>query len=144
MNIQKGFTLLELMIVVVIVAILAAVAIPNYQSHTIKTRRVAAAACLLEISQLLERSYTVTMTYTGFVLPPMPCSNDLAGYYNFGVATTARTYTLSAAPQGNQNAKDPYSCGTLAIDQTGQKSTRGEDADDGSPTPGGDVNTCWR
>jgi type IV pilus assembly protein PilE len=135
MNTQKGFTLLELVIVVVIVAILAAVAIPNYQTYTIKTRRAAAAGCLLEISQLMERHHTVNMSYTGFALPnpPMRCIGDLAGHYNFAVTNlAARAYTLNAAPQGAQSTKDPASCGTLAIDQAGQKGA------------GGDVSKCWK
>ncbi len=146
MNTQKGFTLLELMIVVVVVAILAAIALPNYQSHMIKTRRVAAAACLLEISQWMERSYTVAMTYTGLALPAMQCSGNLAGYYAFNLAVIdARNYSLSATPQGAQANNDPDSCGTLSIDQAGQKTTRGNPDPDGVPTAGGgDVSKCWK
>ena len=135
MNTQKGFTLLELVIAVVIVAILAAFAVPNYQSYTIKTRRTAATGCLLEIAQLMERHHTVNMRYTGFALPtpPMQCIGDLAGHYSFTVTNLAtRAYTLNAAPQGAQASKDPSSCGTLTIDQAGQKGA------------GGDVSKCWK
>jgi len=105
MNTQKGFTLMELMITVVIVAILAAIAIPNYQSHMIRTRRATAATCLLELSQALERSHAINMTYTGFTLPVTQCSTDLSGHYSFSVANlTAQTYTLSAAPRTRRPA----------------------------------------
>jgi type IV pilus assembly protein PilE len=140
MNMQKGFTLLELMIAVVVVAILAAIAIPNYQSYIIKTRRAAAAACLLELSQFMERFYTVNLRYnqpddSAAALPNTQCQTDLGGYYNFAIgASTARTYTLSATPQGAQLDKDPYKCGNLTIDQTGKKGA----------AEGADVGMCWR
>ncbi|MCL2875585.1 MAG: type IV pilin protein [Betaproteobacteria bacterium] len=133
MNTQKGFTLLELMIVVMVIAILAAVAIPNYQSYTIKTRRATAAACLVELSQALERFHTVNMTYTGSALPILQCNNDLKDHYTFSLTSVAaRAYTLSAAPQGAQSSNDPASCGTLTINQAGQKGASG------------DVNACWK
>jgi len=139
MNTQKGFTLLELVVVVAIVAILAVVVVPSYQSHIIKTRRAKATACLLEMSQLLERFHTVNMSYAkdkdgnAFVLPSTQCSNELAGYYTFGLANqTARTYLLSAIPQRQQESDDPASCGTLTINQAGQKGA------------GGSVSTCWK
>jgi len=135
MNTQKGFTLLELMIAVVIVALLAAIAVPNYQSYKIKTRRVMAAACLLEISQALERFHTANLTYVNFDLPnlQLQCRNDLNGHYTFALTNqAARAYTLSAVPQGTQSSKDPATCGTLTTDQAGQKRAVG------------DVNLCWR
>ncbi|MCL1826189.1 MAG: type IV pilin protein [Betaproteobacteria bacterium] len=133
MNTQKGFTLLELVIVVAIVAILATIAIPSYQSYMIKTRRAAAATCLLEISQSMERFHTVNMTYMGYTLPALQCSNDLAGHYIFTLSDqAARAYLLSATPQGAQASKDPASCGTLTIDQAGQKGAAA------------DVSACWR
>jgi len=134
MNTQKGFTLLELMIVVVIVAILAAVAIPSYQSHMIKTRRVTAAACLQEMAQWMERSYTTAMSYADLTLPAMQCSTDLTDYYTFSLTDqTARTYAISAAPQGAQSTGDPLACGTLTIDQAGQKGAGATD-----------VSACWK
>jgi type IV pilus assembly protein PilE len=141
MNTQKGFTLLELMITVVVVAILAAIAVPNYQSYMIKTRRATATACLLELSQFMERFYTVNLRYdqdTGgnaVAFPDTQCQRDLAGYYIFNTENpTARTYALSAAPQGAQGSKDPYKCGTLTINQAGVKGAA-EGATEGM---------CWR
>jgi type IV pilus assembly protein PilE len=141
MSTQKGFTLLELMIAVVVVAILAAIAVPNYQSYMIKTRRAAAAACLLELSQFMERFYTVNLRYdkdsngTGVALPNTQCRTDLAGYYTFiSENLAARTYILSAAPHGAQLDNDPSKCGNLTIDQAGKKGA----------AEGADVGMCWR
>jgi type IV pilus assembly protein PilE len=114
-----GFTLLELMIVVAIVAILASLAIAGYDFATRKTRRAAAQGCLTEAAQQMERFYTTHMTYTGAVLPA--CSADVTQYYAVGFVAgepTAATYTLQAVPQGPQ-AKD--SCGTMTLNDRTQK-----------------------
>jgi len=139
MNTQKGFTLLELMIALVVVAILAAVAVPSYQSYMIKTRRATAAACLQEMSQWMERFHTVNMSYAkdtngnDSTLPAMQCGNDLTGHYAFSLTNQAtRTYLLNAEPQGVQASNDPSACGTLTLDQAGQKGANGN------------VSTCWR
>ena len=139
MNTPKGFTLLELMIALVVVSILALIAVPSYQSYTIKTRRATAAACLLELSQWMERTFTANMSYAvdlqknDIVLPSMQCTNNLAGHYTFSLRDQKpRTYILQAEPQGLQASSDPYGCGTLTFNQAGQK-----DAD-------GDVSTCWK
>jgi type IV pilus assembly protein PilE len=58
MNRQKGFTLIEIMVVVAIIAILAAIALPSYSEYMARTRRGTAASCLLEVGQLVERHYT--------------------------------------------------------------------------------------
>src|SRR5215469_15393153 len=58
-----GFTLIELMIVVGIIAVLVAIAYPSYQQHIIKTNRTAAEGCLSEYSNYMERYYTTNLTY---------------------------------------------------------------------------------
>lgn len=133
---QTGFTLIELMIVVGVVAILSAIAIPSYRQHVIKTRRAAAAGCLLEVSQLAERQYTTTMAYDAPAVPDitgMQCRNDLANFYNIILAVpSATTYTASAQPNGTSQ-NDPK-CGTLSTNQTGAKMKSGTAAT---------VQECW-
>ncbi len=65
----RGFTLIELMIVVAVVAILSAIAYPSYTEHVRKSRRAQAKVDLVEYGQLAERFHTVQNTYSGFTLP---------------------------------------------------------------------------
>lgn len=126
---HAGFTLIELMVVVAVIALLASIAVPSYQRYVIKSRRAAASACLMELAQFAERHRTTTMSYAGLtaaMLPTTQCRTDLDGHYTFGFAGTpsAAAFTLQATPQGTQAAKDT-DCGTLGVDQKGSKSASG-------------------
>ena len=118
-----GFSLIELLIVVGVIAILAAIAYPNYRDYVINSRRAAAAACLQEKAQQMERFYTTNLTYTG-APNPGGCDPEINDFYTFGFDGTpaARTYTLQAAPTSRQN--DPK-CGTLKIDAQGTRTAGG-------------------
>lgn len=136
-----GFTLIELMIVVAIVGILAAIAYPNYQEHVRKTRRADAQTALMELSQFMERHYTANGKYltaanAAPVLPFTEAPKDgSTKYYDLafpaGTAPTATTYTLEAAPKGAM-ANDV--CGTLRLSNTGAK----------NQAAGQTLATCWR
>ena len=124
---QKGFTLIELMIVVAVIAVLAAIAFPSYQGHMQRTRRAAAAACVLEQVQFMERYYTTNMKYTDATLPAAStCRADLAAFYTVALsgAPNGTTYTLRATPvTGSAQVRDD--CKTLQINQAGTKSLVG-------------------
>ena len=126
----SGFTLIELMIVVAIIAILSAIAYPAYMDYLIKSRRVAAASCLQEHAQFMERYYTTRLTYVG--APGPACDPALAGFYNVGFSgvPAARTFLVQAAPTGRQ---PDASCGTLTINAQGVRTENGT----------GSVATCW-
>jgi len=115
-----GFTLIELMIVVAIVAILAGLALAGYEYAIRKTRRAAAQGCLTEAAQFMERHYTIHMSYVS-AMPPA-CSADVTDHYTIAFAAgepTAATYRLEAVPHGAQ-AKDT-ACGTMSIDDRTRK-----------------------
>ncbi len=114
---NRGFTLIELMIVVAVVAILAGIAIPAYNDQVQKTRRADGQAALLNAAQQLERCFTTTDSYAS-------CAFTAASQDGFYLVTradpmNATTYFLSAAPQGAQ-ASDT-SCGTLTLNYLGTK-----------------------
>ncbi len=135
---SRGFTLIELMIVLAIIAIIAAVALPSYQSQVQSTRRGAAAGCLLEIAQQMERRYTSSLTYGGTTTLPTPgCVADQAANYTFdftaGSPQTA-TYSIEAIPIGGQLSD---SCGNLALNEKTVKRAAGV-------TDAATVKKCWK
>ena len=126
----RGFTLIELMIVVAIVAILAAIAYPSYQEHVRKTRRALAQADLMEMVQGLERSFTTDRSYANYTIFPQSPRDAAAGAGHYKMSITpspvTTTYTLAATPI---NAQAVDRCGELRISQLGVKTrTKGTDA----------------
>ena len=122
-----GFTLLEVMIVCAIVAILAAIAYPSYQSSVQKSRRAEAKAALLGVASQMERRSTEKSTYAGATLgagaTAVFADHSENSYYNLSLANlTATTYTARAAPTGAQTG-DP--CGTFTYNEQGIKSVTG-------------------
>lgn len=129
-KINKGFTLLEMMVVVAIIAILTAVSIPIYQGFITKSKRSAASVCLLESAHFLERNYTLAMRYdqdssgNDISMPATSCRQSLSQDYTFSVVSDETTYTLSAIPKGIQASRDTE-CGTLSINEESQKTVSG-------------------
>lgn len=122
---NKGFTLVELMIVVAIIGILAAIAYPSYVQYLQKSRRAEARAALSGAVQALERYYTERNTYatatlgTGGIFP----NTSEHGFYTLTLVTpTSTSYRLTATPVGPQ-AGD--ACGSFQIDEQGVKSVVG-------------------
>ena len=136
-QLHRGFTLIELMIVVAIVGILAAIVLPSYQQHVLRTRRAVAAGCLMELAQFMERFYTTSLTYSGAALPNTSCRSELASHYTFAFATgepTATTFRIVATPAGAQ--ADDAKCAAISLTQAGVKASSGTLS---STDP-----TCWK
>jgi type IV pilus assembly protein PilE len=74
----SGFTLIELMIAIMVIAILAAIGYPSYQEHVAKSRRAEGKSALLKAAQVLERWYTDNNTYGNTPAPPaVPCCTSI-------------------------------------------------------------------
>lgn len=127
----RGFTLIELMIVVAVIGILAAIAYPAYSEQVRQTRRAEVATVLLENAQLLERHFTRHGAYDADSIS-LTAQSPAAGRAVFLVEATrleANAFTLSAtAVEGGVMAGD--ACASLSLDQVGRR------------TP--DDAKCWR
>ena len=116
----RGFTLIELMIVVAVIAIIAAIAFPAYQNQVQKTRRADAHTALLGAAQTLERCFTRYNSYESEACPDVTGqSND--GFYMITTPTlTATTFTIQADAVSPQD-RDVESCLTMTIDHRGHR-----------------------
>lgn len=130
----RGFTLIELMIVVAIVAILAAIAYPSYTNYIQRTRRADGHEMLMRMAAAQERYYTNYNHYAKTADLGMGATpKSEKGYYNVVVDEDApdQAFTLIATPQGSQ-ADD--SCGKLVLTNTGAKT---------APDDSGKNGKCW-
>lgn len=98
---ERGFTLIELMIVVAIVAILAAVAYPSYTNHVKRTNETKLRGDLMDLAASLETWKAQNFTYAGATLSNMgsPLASDSNYTVNPGIAADGATYTAIAAPK---------------------------------------------
>lgn len=137
---NRGFTLVELLVAIMIVGILSAVAVSSYQDYTLRAQRADAKAVLLQLASWLERNYTASGRYdqdpSGTTVDAVPASlaqspqSGSARYtVSFASKPTATTFTIQAIPV----ASDPF-CGTLTLNQQGSQSVSGT----GTPAD------CWQ
>jgi type IV pilus assembly protein PilE len=103
-----GFTLIELMIVIVIVAILAAIALPGYQSQIRKSRRSDAIALMSQVQQAQERWRSNNAQYAASMAALSIGTSTSGGYYTLATApvggSEAVSFTITATGQGSQTS----------------------------------------
>lgn len=152
MKLQKGFTLIEVMVVVAIVAILASFIYPSYQEHLIKSKRAAAQSFMLSVANKQEqilmdlRCYVPVAANADFPNDPsnaspglnMTVPTDVSSHYSIVVNASAcpvvgaPTYSITATPTSPAQLQDTK-CAILTLNQAGQKGISGT----------GSVENCW-
>lgn len=136
----RGFTLIELMIVVAVVAILALVAVPSYGRYAYRARRGEAQEFLLRLANAQERYYATYNTYAAKVVDDLKFTTDTTATGNYKITidipsggTIKTAFIATATPvTGGPQAKD--TCANLTLDSTGAKSQSGSATANGS---------CW-
>ena len=137
-NHQRGFTLIELMIALVIIGVLVAIAVPAYTNYLQKSYRNDAKTALLDLATREEKFFSINNQYTSSATSlyggstatfPMNVQSSASSYYQLsapavtaGSATTVASFSASAVPT---NTQTPDACGTFTITSTGVTSVSG-------------------
>jgi type IV pilus assembly protein PilE len=142
MRTERGFTLMEVLITMAIIAVLAAIAIPNYTAYITRSHRSEARQQLLEAAAFLQRCFTqnndyrcaptspADMTAPFNQSPPAPAPAKYNIRVTAGGGNNSITYTLTAVPTGSMTG-DP--CGNLTLTHTGERGRSGSES----------MDMCW-
>jgi type IV pilus assembly protein PilE len=148
---QPGFTLIELMVTILIVAILAAIAVPAYSSYVRQSRRTDAKTALLDLAGLEERYLSLNNAYTNLAAPlgyASAGSNTTltgqvvgSGYYTISVtsataptSTAVAYFSATATPTGTQ--VQDTNCASFTVDSKGNRTSLNSAGADSTTT-------CW-
>lgn len=135
LRMQRGFTLIELMIVVAVVGILTAIALPSYNEYILRGHRAEGRAALLQTAQWMERAATATGEYPKTADFPNSMTSIASGRYAISIDSDGKTFTATAKAQ---NAQANDKCGNLTLSNNGLQGAKGKTYG----TEGYDT-SCW-
>jgi type IV pilus assembly protein PilE len=138
---QGGFTLLELMIVVVVMAILASIAVTSYNRYAFRARRADGKELLMRVANAQERYYGTFNTYADDPVDTtlkLGSVNSERGYYAVKITSDdlTKSYVATATPISG-SGQDKDACGPLSISSNGTKTPAATDTSANSNGP------CW-
>ncbi len=139
---QRGVTLIELMVVVIVVAILATVAVPSYRQYLIRSQRTEARIALLQLQTAQEKFYLQNNLYTTDLTTASPTGLGLSnttetGKYTVAISTLgagAQSYTATATPRAGGGQTDDTKCANYTLTDRGVRGNSGT-----AP-----VQDCWK
>jgi type IV pilus assembly protein PilE len=142
----RGFTLVELMVTVVVLALLTSISVSSYRNYMMRTHRTEATAALLQVQVAQEKFYLQNRTYATNAQLTLAQPNGLGllatttpgGYYTIRILNADPTtdFSAMATPDATKGQAADTACQSISINQSGQKS-----ASDGSNDT---TATCWR
>ena len=134
----NGFSLLEMLIVVTIVGIVAAFALPNYTRQMEASRRMDAKDALLQLAAEQEKFYMTNSTYAADLSElGFPTELSVNGYYGLSVAADAETFTLTATPASGSPQQKDNGCQEFTLNHQGLRTAKDGDGADAATE-------CWR
>ncbi|NNJ95494.1 MAG: type IV pilin protein [Halobacteria archaeon] len=134
-----GFTLVELMAVLLIIAVISGLAWPAYREQVMKTRRSNGMAALVELAAHMELYYADHGTYAGATLGPLtgnlfPATTP-GGHYRLAITAQNDLYYVISATPANQGNPQRDRCGTFTLDSLGNR---------GLSAHATGISQCWR
>ncbi len=133
----RGVTLIELMAVIAIIGIIFSIATPSYYNYVIRAQRGEATACLVTLSQALERRYIGSSQYDNAKLEHN-CIDDNKTHYTITSSLDKHTYIPSLPPT---SAQPDWACGVLTYTNNHKKGLESSSASGKAVT--GTVENCW-
>ena len=127
----SGFTLIEVMIVVVLIAVLASLAIPSYQEFIVKARRTEAKELLYSAAQRQQQHFTQMNRYTTDAVNELKvATTSTNGYYTLSIAaghsgSINSSYSMSATPATGSSQTSDAACGIFTINSLSQRTVSG-------------------
>lgn len=124
-----GFSLLEILVSIALIAILAGIGYPSYQSYLIRSHRTEGQTALLDLANRMEEYYAQHNNYQGVSLDELGIPSATAHhYYQLFIQVTSPTSYLLLAQAKEPQAQQDQGCEVLTYDSYGNKNSQGQNA----------------